>query len=575
MASPVLVPKKLNIDIDAILATLQVPAVADAEFIGYAALYIRVSTTDQGERYSLPTQLRQLLLKAARDGCRVKREHIFLDTHTGKLAVRPAFDQLRALVKRGIVKAVLIYNVDRLARKTVDALTLATEFKRHGAKLDFVETPYEDSAYGRFTFTQMSAVAELIGEKIVIDSKRGREEAMDEGWLPHRSAPYGYKCLGKREVLSGLSRPRWILQNGKRVAAPANERHPQLLLAGDAKMEAAVGLAYELADKGTTIYSIVRRFNDAGILTAGKPGQYEPGLWSVMTMSQLLSNPTYIGKHHCSGRVFSCDQLIEEALFNRVQAKMQVTKAAHVGRPSNIYLLRGLIKCGECKRRWITNPGVNASGRRCPIYLCGNIERKPYKRLCFVPQVPCKLIDTVAWDAIWGEVLVPERLLKMAHAYYAALEQPESAVNRKAERELAKLTTAVNNTEAMLRDGALEYTPEVGRDLKARKARIAALKAEAGSARQVVSLPPLHVAEAAIGRIRGGCEPSTPQRRRSILDGFEELRMTYLDGELTIEGRVPMPTDLPATGKKKGKGGCDSPYLSFASIPFLLKRRVA
>ena len=72
------VPKKLNIDIDAILATLQVPAVADAEFIGYAALYIRVSTTDQGERYSLPTQLRQLLLKAARDGCRVKREHIFI-----------------------------------------------------------------------------------------------------------------------------------------------------------------------------------------------------------------------------------------------------------------------------------------------------------------------------------------------------------------------------------------------------------------------------------------------------------------------------------------------------------------
>ena len=153
MASPALIHKKLNVDIDAILAALQVPVVSDTDFIGYAALYVRVSTTDQGERYSPSTQLRQLLLKAARDGYRVRREHIFIDTHTGKIANRPAFDAMKALVKRGGVKAVLIYNVDRLARKTLDALTLATEFKRHSAKLDFVETPYEDSAYGQFTFT--------------------------------------------------------------------------------------------------------------------------------------------------------------------------------------------------------------------------------------------------------------------------------------------------------------------------------------------------------------------------------------------------------------------------------------
>jgi hypothetical protein len=78
-----------------------------------------------------------------------------------------------------------------------------------------------------------------------------------------------------------------------------------------------------------------------------------------------------------------------------------------------------------------------------------------------------------------------------------------------------------------------------------------------------------------VGRIRRGPEPSKPENRRSILDGFEELRMTYLDGEVTIDGRVPMPTDLRASGKKNCKGGVDSPYNSFASIPFSLKRRVA
>ncbi len=579
MASPALIPKKLNVDIDAILASLQVPVVADADFVGFSALYVRVSTTDQGERYSPSTQLRQLLLKAARDGYRVRRDHIFIDTHTGKIANRPAFDAMKALVKRGGVKAVLIYNVDRLARKTLDALTLATEFKRYGAKLDFVETPYEDSAYGRFTFTQMSAVAELIGEKIVTDSKRGREEAMDEGWLPHRTPCYGYKCLSKREVLTGLSRPRWILENGKRVAAPANERHPQLLLLGDAKMEAAVHLAFALADQGRSLYSIANHLNEAGILTAGKPGQHEAGLWGTVSVGQLLRNPTYIGRHSCAGRVFLCDQLIEEALFHRVQAKMDVTKAALVGRPAlpNRYLLRGLLWCGAdgCGRRWKTSPGVMRSGNAYPFYICGNIEYRPYRRRCHVPQVRCDLFERVVWDAIWNDVLVPERLLKMAEAYYAAMEQPDNAVTRKAERELEKLTTGLRNVERALADGNMEYTAETSADMKAKKARIAAITAELGSSRRVAPLPPRHVAEAAVGRIRRGPEPSTVERRRSILDGFEELRMTYLDGEVTIEGRVPMPTDLAASGKKNGKGGTPIPSARVSTTTLAKSRALA
>lgn len=573
------IPKKLNVDIDAILASLQVPVVADADFVGYAALYVRVSTTDQGERYSPSTQLRQLLLKAARDGYRVRREHIFIDTHTGKIANRPAFDAMKALVKRGGVQAVLIYNVDRLARKTLDALNLAAEFKRHSAKLDFVETPYEDSAYGQFTFTQMSAVAELIGQKIVTDSKRGREEAMDEGWLPHRTPCYGYKCLSKREVLTGLSRTRWILENGKRVAAPATERHPQLLLLGDVKMEAAVHLAFALADKGRSLYSIANHFNEAGILTAGKPGQHEAGLWGTVSVGRLLRNPTYIGEHSCAGRVFRCDQLVEEALFHRVQAKMDVTKAALVGRPAlpDRYLLRGLLWCGAdgCGRRWKTNPGVMRSGNAYPFYICGNIEYRPYRRRCHVPQVRCDLFERIVWDAIWNDVLVPERLLKLAEAYYAALAEPANPVDRNAERELAKLTTGLTNVRKALSDGAMEYTDALGADMKAKKARIAAITAELGSRRPVASLPPLYVAEAAVDELRGGVEPRDNDLRRSILDGFEELHMTYLDGEVTIEGRVPMPTDLAASGKKNGNRGLESPYLSFASIPFSLKRRVA
>ena len=183
-----------------------------------------------------------------------------------------------------------------------------------------------------------------------------------------------------------------------------------------------------------------------------------------------------------------------------------------------------------------------------------------------MPRVPRSIFERVVWDAIWNDVLVPERLLKMEEARYAALEQPDSAVRRKMERELAKLTTGLKNVERALADGNMEYTAELSADMKAKKARIAALTAEAGAARRVSPLPPYHLAEAAVGRIRRGPEPSKPENRRSILDGFEELHMTYLDGEVTIDGRVPMPADSAASGKKNGRGGLDSPYHCF-SLP--------
>jgi hypothetical protein len=71
--------------------------------VKHCALYLRVSTTDQGERYSLPSQLKALREKAAREGYTVREDHLFVDKHTGKVATRPAFDRMNALVKSGAV----------------------------------------------------------------------------------------------------------------------------------------------------------------------------------------------------------------------------------------------------------------------------------------------------------------------------------------------------------------------------------------------------------------------------------------------------------------------------------------
>ena len=55
--------------------------------------------------------------------------------------------------------------MDRFARRTEDALRLSREYKHYGVKLDFVESYFEDTPVGRFTFTQLAAFAELWGEE--------------------------------------------------------------------------------------------------------------------------------------------------------------------------------------------------------------------------------------------------------------------------------------------------------------------------------------------------------------------------------------------------------------------------
>jgi len=512
---------------------------------GYCALYIRVSTADQGERYSLPSQLKGLREKAFREGKQVREDWIFVDTHTGKSASRPDFDRLKALVRNGGPDAVYIYDVSRFARKTMDALWLAAEFKRYGVKLDFVEMPFEDTPTGRLTFTQMAAVAEFLGEKIIEDSKRGAREKLESGKLTHGSACYGYRYIDKHQP-----------DGSKLVINEGDSSVPGL------SMVQVVRDVYAWRRAKTATYRIVKMLNERGILSAGywgKGGKWvPPGPWSRQTVLQMLRNPTYKGQHHRSGIVVPCPAIIDEELWDAVQRVNEQCRQQHTGRPSkNRYLLRGFLFCAKCTRRCITSPGKQASGNRYPYYRCGNIEYKPYRRRCHAPMVYMDVIENAAWSAIWALLKDPALLLKMAHAYYEAIGKPEDDSITALQRELERLTAKVGTTREMIQDNLMPYAKGKA-DIRTCEQRIRQIHAELVAAGRVVSLPPLRAAEAALREITTGPEPTAYERRRNILEGILDLRMTYYDGDLEIEGKVTIPAPATAStssGEKKCNRG--------------------
>jgi site-specific DNA recombinase len=492
-----------------------------------AALYVRVSTADQGERFSLTSQLKALRSKAEREGYRVREDWIFKDAHSGKLESRPEFDKLKALVRTGAPGAVFIFDVSRFARRVLDALKLAAEFKRYEVKLDFVETPYQDSAAGRFTFTQMAAVAEFMGEKIIEDSKRGSRQKLEQGGLTHGAAPYGYVYIDKRQP------------NGSRFEIDTADSS----VPGLSRVQVVRDI-YNWRRSGMPTYRIAKRLHEMGVKTAGNRG---PRLWSRQAVLKILGNSTYIGKHIRSGIVVPCPAIIDEQLWNEIQRMNQETREKHTGRPSkNKYLLRSLLYCGKCGKRYISTP----SKGNFFYYRCGTLTRIYYARQCDAPQVAGPAVEKAVWSAIWQLLKDPALLLRLGRAYYEALETPEGDSTGTLQHEHERLTRKIETTRAMIQDNLIPYAQGKA-DIRECEERIRRIAHELAAAGRVVSLPPLQVAQAAVREIVTGPEPTTYEGRRSILEGILDLRLTYHNRDLTIEGKIPVPVPAASGGQKK------------------------
>jgi site-specific DNA recombinase len=98
-----------------------------------AALYGRVSLEDQASNLSLPSQLRAMEAHAKTKGFAAPKEFQFIEDGLRGNLDRPGLTRLREAVRAGVVKAVIVFDLDRLARKLSDQLLLVDEFESHGA----------------------------------------------------------------------------------------------------------------------------------------------------------------------------------------------------------------------------------------------------------------------------------------------------------------------------------------------------------------------------------------------------------------------------------------------------------
>jgi site-specific DNA recombinase len=491
-----------------------------------AAIYIRVSTVDQGERYSPGSQKAKLLDKARHDGYTVPPEWIFIDKHTGKDTARPDFERMRRLVKTGAPKAAFALGVDRLARKVADAAVVAAEFKRYGCILDFVEMKNDDSPEGRFTFNMLASVAEYMGEKIVQKGIDGQMRMVDEDRIPGGACIFGHD--------------RHPTEKGRRIK---NETEAAYVL----KM-------CQMIDAGQTSYGVAAWLNERNIRGKGTNGK-EPAEWSGKTVRQLLENRSLIGECHTRGKIISVPRLVPDDLFYRVQKRLADNAKMRAGCHPNISLLAKFL---FDERDHVMRPHRAGKRGKYRSYQCfSRTNKPPTHKLCDMPQIKAQSIEDPVFSMIWETVTNPGRLMRAARAYYHHHRPQPVASAPGIERELATVRRAYNNIRRMCEAGHYEYS-EKATEMNTLKRRITSLEAELHVVAPMRQMPDELAIAALLRRADTSEEPEDFAERRAILDDLLDLKVVlYRSGEFVITGSVPMGPEA-AAGSKRGYSNWDS-----------------
>lgn len=160
-----------------------------------AAIYLRVSTEEQAKAYGLDAQLAECRRKAELLGWTIATEYKDAGISGTKDATeRPALAELLGAVAAGEIDAVIVYALDRLARKTLLALQLVAQISDAGAALVSCKEELDTSSpMGKFALTLMAALAQLERDKIVERTTAGRNQRGQKDGYKGGQVYYGYR----------------------------------------------------------------------------------------------------------------------------------------------------------------------------------------------------------------------------------------------------------------------------------------------------------------------------------------------------------------------------------------------
>ncbi|GAB4540864.1 MAG: hypothetical protein Fur002_08300 [Anaerolineales bacterium] len=375
-----------------------------------AAIYSRVSTDEQAKGYSLKTQIEACQAYAQERGYTVAAT--FSDDYTGAAIDRPELNKLRDYMTRNPLDVVIIYDIDRLARKSAYQVLIEEEFKRAGVSIEFVMAQYEDTDEGRLQKQIRGVIAEYEKAKILERSKRGKRGKAKSGFVVAGARPpYGYKVKSE-------AHKAWLEIDESEAAIV--QMVYDWYLRGD---ESGLPMSANAIAKRLTKLSIPTR-GDKQSHFAKKFGY---GVWHPGTIVQILNNETYTGVWYFGktkiiddGRQYETKQkrglgkqvaraqnewipvnvpaIIDRETFDLAKKRKVYNKRVLSGYTEHEYLMKGRLTCSKCgySMRGHTIRGKNR------YYFCKG--REQVIKLCDIPSPRGDWLDSLVWE--WAKMII-------------------------------------------------------------------------------------------------------------------------------------------------------------------------
>ncbi|MFJ4074794.1 recombinase family protein [Curtobacterium sp. NPDC089991] len=506
-----------------------------------AAIYTRVSTTDQVDGTSLEEQRRMCEAAVAAHAWEVAE--VYSDRGaSGTSHDRPEWQRMLADCRSGRVQAVVVAKLDRFARKAADAITETDRFGDLGVTLVVVKEQIDMSTpAGRMMRTMLAGIAEMERDLIVDRTTSGQRAKARNGEWPGGQPPFGWRLEGK-----------------SRDARPVPDERERRVLA----------TAYELlVRKRLTAGQVADRLNDAGLFPRLAPR------WNFDVLRRTLVNPTlYTGQtvwggtaagsiykrsHHTrlkhDGTPMYGDPIpvhVPDPPFSKAQHQAVMRAFARRSTrgqsQASVTQMLSIRLYGECGKPYL---GVTLSAKDYDVYRCTGRRHTAGPAKCSCQQVQVQALDARVWAEVEQLLGDPERLEAMARLWLAV---PDDTSEDDAAQQVAGIAQQIDKRlrarvraaeELLLADdpepirAALHKVEGELVELQQRKAAYAALVAsDAERAERLTDLVQL------AHRARGRLATMSREQRREVIE--------ILGIEVTMAGPIhkSKPESITITG---------------------------
>ena len=327
----------------------QLPTDKSQKRLQKAVIYLRVSTEEQVENYSLGTQEEACVKEAQRRDVEVLRTFREEGRSAKTIKDRPALIELLEFCRKNKkeVDAVIVYRIDRISRQTSDYLAIRKKLAECDITLISTTEPTGNKPADKFIETMLAGFAQMDNDVRSERTKTGMRARFLSG-LYNGPVPLGY-----------------LNRSGYATKDPATFD----------KMKAA----WDIMATGTkTLREMAEILTEQGVREKQK-GHTEKML-RPQTLNGIFRNKFYMGKivsqRYSEEVIGQHAPMVTEGQFYRVQAILDgrnTNAASPIARRSQDnpdFPLRRLVKCARCGQVFTGSWSKGRTGQKYAYYFC-------------------------------------------------------------------------------------------------------------------------------------------------------------------------------------------------------------